>query len=472
MSLKKMANLHHTLAFRLTVWYAVIFSISAAIAFLFFYFLITSAFRDQTDRDLRKQLGVFSRIMASDGIEAVKRFAAIESQAAGEKKIFYRLLYPTGISFSSSNMTYWRDIGVARSQIDRVLNTKALVFETVVIPKPKQKVRILYSAIGSGIILQLGQSMENETRFVEAFKRIFTATILFFAVLSAAVGWFMARRAVAGVSAVTRTAQKISAGSLEKRVPVKGNNDEIDQLATTFNHMLDRIQKLVVGMKEISDNIAHDLRSPIARIRGSAEVALTTGMDAEDFEQMAASNIEECDRLLDLINTMLMISKTETGIQHLFAQRVALAGLVRKACELFQPVADEKGIALSFESTADDGIVLGDVSLLQRLSANLLDNALKYTPAGGSVRITIESEPRDKIMLSVADTGVGINPQHLPHIFDRFYRCDPSRSTVGSGLGLSLVQAIVKAHGAEIAVDSKAGEGSIFRVTFPVAHSS
>lgn len=468
MYLKKAIRLRHTLAFRLTLWYAGIFSASACIAFLFFYFLITSAFRDQTDRDLHKQLGVFSRIMATDGIEAVKRFAAIESQAAGEKKIFYRLMYPTGISFSSSNMSYWRDIGVNRSRIEKILDGEGRSFETILLSEKNQNVRILYSGIGSGIILQLGQSMENETRFIEAFKKIFIFTILLLAMLSAGGGWFMARRAVSGVEAVTRTARDISGGSLEKRVPVKANNDEIDQLATTFNQMLDRIQKLVSGMKEISDNIAHDLKSPITRIRGAAEVGLATGMTLAEFEHMAAGNIEECDRLLDMINTMLMISKTEAGIGEFKPQKVDFAQIVREACELFQPIAADKKIALSCD--AEEAVEMrGDVSMLQRMSANLLDNALKYTPDGGKVRLSVRRDPQRKAVLTVTDTGIGISEKDLPHIFDRFFRCDPSRSTSGAGLGLSLAKAIVKAHNGSIEVDSGMGKGSSFRVVFAAA---
>ena len=465
MYLEKAIRLRHTLAFRLTLWYAGMFSVSACIVFLFFYFLITSAFRDQTDRDLQKQLGVFSQIMAADGIEAVKRFAAIESQAAGEKKIFYRLMYPTGISFSSSNMSYWRDIGVSRPRIEKILDGETLAFETMQIPARNANVRVLYSTIGSDIILQLGQSMENETRFIEAFRKIFTVTVLLLIMLSAGVGWFMARRAVSGLELVTRTARNISAGSLEKRVPVKANNDEIDQLATTFNDMLDRIETLVSGMKEISDNIAHDLKSPITRIRGSAEVGLTTGMTLPEFEQMAASNIEEWDRLLDMINTMLLISKTEAGVSEFRSETVDLACIVQDACELFRPVANDKQIALSCD-VGETVQIKGDVSMLQRMSANLLDNALKYTPPGGTVHLTARWEAKDRAVMTVTDTGIGISEKDLPHIYDRFFRCDPSRSQTGSGLGLSLAKAIVTAHNGTIDVKSEVGLGSTFRVVF------
>ena len=156
--------------------------------------------------------------------------------------------------------------------------------------------------------------MESYSRFLAAFKGIFISTMTFLILVAAGLGWFMARRAVSGVEAVTRTARKISAGTLEERVPLKGRDDEIDQLALTFNQMLDRIQTLLTEIKEMTDHIAHDLRSPLTRIRGIAEVTLTTANSLKEYETMAASTIEECDRLLDMINTMLLISKTESGV--------------------------------------------------------------------------------------------------------------------------------------------------------------
>jgi heavy metal sensor kinase len=443
------------------------FSLSACIAFIFFYLLMTSMFRDQTDRDLYRQAGIFSTIMATDGVEAVKRFAALESQASGEKKIFYRLFYPTGISFSSSNMSYWQDIGVTRTNVEQALHGISQIYETLTIPNRAEQVRILYSNIGAGVILQLGQSLENVANFVEAFRQIVIATLIMLVLLSASFGWFLARRAVSGVQAVTRTARSISAGSLEERVPVNTRGDEIDQLATTFNAMLDRIQHLVEGIREISDNVAHDLKSPLTRIRGAAEIALTTGKNMAEFEQMAASNIEECDRLMDMINTMLMISQTEAGVGELTKADVDITQIVKDACDLFQPMAADKSVDLVC-GEIETATLKGDMSLLQRMVANLVDNAIKYTQAGGRVDVSVHTKKHHEIVLTVADTGVGISEVELPHIFERFYRCDPSRSTTGAGLGLSLAKAIAQAHQGQIIVKSEAGEGSTFKVLFPL----
>jgi len=454
----------------LTLWYAGIFTLSSCVAFLLFYILITSFIQERTDQELLSQVNRFSTLLVTEGFEAVKNDAVIEAQAAGIKKVFFRLLSLKGQVFSSSNISYWKDININETAIRELLQGSSHVFETITIPDYKDKVRILYALLSPSIILQVGQAMESYSRFLDAFKGIFIITMTFLIILAAGVGWFMARRAVSGVEAITQTAQSISGGTLGKRVPVKERGDEIDQLAMTFNQMLDRIQTLVTEIKEMSDNIAHDLRSPITRIRGIAEVTLTDGKSMDEYENMAASTIEECDRLLDMINTMLMISKTESGVDKLSFERIDLANLVREACELFEPTAEDKSVTLSCEVPQKSHLV-GDNRTIQRMLSNLLDNAIKYTPSGGTVSVSVSENDERNIVITVKDTGIGISPNDLPRIFDRFYRCDQSRTTLGIGLGLSLARAIARAHGGDITVTSLLNQGSIFTVTLPILKS-
>ncbi|MFC1823279.1 ATP-binding protein [Thermodesulfobacteriota bacterium] len=464
MSLKNPPRVHHTLAFRLTLWYAAVFTFSSCVAFLFFYFLITSAIRDRTDYDLSQQAEKFSTLLSINGIDEVKRSAILEAQAAGERKIFFRLLSLRGEEFSSSNMSYWRDIGVEMRAIRKLAEGSPKVFDTIVLPERRHKVRIFYALIGRGLILQLGQSMENYTRFIEAFRKIFISTMLLLVLLAALVGWFMARQALSGVGEITRTASDISSvGTLEKRVPVNPKGDEIAQLAGTFNQMLDRIQKLVKGIREMSDNIAHDLKSPVTRIRGIAEVTLTTESSVDAYRQMAASTIEECDRLLDIINTGLLISKTESGVGQIIDEEVDMVKVIQDACELFEPLAEDKGIKL-IADVPDQCLMRGDMRMIQRMIANLLDNALKYTPHEGTVDISCKKVGEKRVTATIKDTGIGISAEDLPHIFERFFRVDASRPQTGAGLGLSLAQAIAYAHGGQIAVTSTPGRGSTFTV--------
>ena len=467
MSLKRLSSLRHSLALRLTLWYAGIFLLSAGIAFAFFYYLITSTIRGRTDQDLLAEVRSFSSVMLSQGIEAVKRQAVLESQAAGEKKIFIQLVYPDGRVFSSSNMSYFRNIPVATEAISRMLDQGEPLFATVSSPDRSHEIRVVYALLGPGLIVHLGQSMDDLTRIIDAFQRTFVAIMAVLFILAAVIGWFMARRALAGVENVTRTARRISGSSLTERVPVTGREDEIDQLAVTFNQMLDRIQTLVTGIKEMTDNIAHDLKSPITRIRGEAELTLVGSGSREEYEAAAASAIEECDRLIEMINTMLFISRTEAGVTQPERAEMDIAALVRDACRLFKAPAEEKGITL--DGRGPERLALsGDIRLLQRMIGNLLDNAIKYTRANGRVDVAVRSPAGGRVEIEVRDTGPGISATDLPHVFERFYRGDPSRSQTGAGLGLSFARAVARAHGGEITAASSPGDGSTFTVTLPV----
>jgi len=467
MYLKRLLKLRHTLAFSLTLWYAGIITISTCVAFFLFYLLITSFMRDQTDQDLLNQARTISSVLTAQGFDAVERIAILEAQAAGEKKIFIRLLSRNGSVFSSSNMSYWQNIRIKKAPINQLLQGDHYVFDTISIPGRKPQIRVLYSVMGQGLILQLGRSMENYSQFIEVFQKIFIITISILIVGAALIGWFMARQALSGMAAVTRTARHISGGALGKRVPVTQKGDEVNELATTFNQMLDRIETLVAGVKEMSDNIAHDLKSPVTRIRGIAEITLTTDPSIQAYENMAASIIDECDRLLDMINTMLVISKTEAGVEKLSFEKLNIAGIIRDACDLFQSSAEDKDLMLNCNIT-EDIFFSGDRRMFQRMLANLIDNAIRYTPSTGTIDVSVHSNNQQTVSISIKDTGMGISAEALPHVFERFYRCDPSRAETGTGLGLSLALAIARAHGGNIDVSSQVGKGSTFTITLPM----
>jgi heavy metal sensor kinase len=470
MYLKKLARRPRTLAFRLTILYALIFTLSSFGAFLVFNFLIISGFRERTDRELLNDLSELSSHLVFGGMAAVELDIIQEADSSGVDRMFLRLLSTDGEALVSSDMSSWRNITIDRHVLKVLRGGSNHVFETLDIPNRKHKVRILYGIVGPGKFLQMGKSLEDDERFMEAFRERFVVLMAVLMGVGALVGWFMAKRALLGVEEVTRTAEEISEGDIERRVPLRARGAEIERLANTFNNMVDRIHALLRGMREMTDNIAHDLKSPITRIRGIAEMTMTNSDSLDEFKTMAANTIEECDNLLEMIKTMLDISELEAGAGDLVMREVDMATVVEDACELFQPLAEDKEIAVVVE-VSREAFVDGDIQKLQRMVANLLDNAIKYTPPEGTITVSINGDT-DQIFLSVSDTGVGISGEGLAKVFERFYRCDPSRSHDGAGLGLSLVMAVACSHGGDVAVTSAPGKGSTFTVSLPRKSSS
>jgi len=465
MSFEKLRRFRRTLAFRLTLWYAGIFTVSSIVAFFLFYLQIASILRYRTDEELLDDLKEFAALLETKGMEELTETMIVEANEDGVKEVFYRLLAPDGRISASSDLFFWGDLPVHRAALPEIAADRKPVFETLAIEGREHKARTVYGTIGPDTIMQIGMSLEDNDDFLAEFRQIFGFTVPAVMVLAGFFGWFMAKRALGSVEEVTRTARSICGGDLQQRVPVTGRAEEIDRLAVTFNEMLDRIQTLITEMKEMTENIAHDLRSPITRIRGVAEMALTTGKVMHEYEAAAANTVEECDRLLEMINTMLYISRAESRAERLSAEEVNIARVVHDACELFRPVAEDKGVSLIARADRDL-LVRGELQDLQRMVANLIDNALNYTPAGGVVTVSAHQDGK-AVLLRVEDTGIGIAPGEIPHIFRRFYRCDRSRSRPGVGLGLSLVQAIVQAHRGEISVSSVPNTGTTFTISLP-----
>lgn len=467
MSFETLRRFRRTLALRLTLWHAGLFLAAAVLAFVLFYLQTAALLRERTDHELLDGIREFSALLADKGLGEVKRTMVLESREHGEKNIFFRLLTPIGTESASTDVSSWGPLTTNQAAVQRIAAHGEPVFETLAVKGRRHAARVVYAPIGPGAILQIGISLEDNDALLAGYRRIFGATVAVVIVLASVLGWVIATRALTHVDEVTRTARAISGSDLAHRVPVKGQADELDRLATTFNDMLDRIQGLVTEMNEMNENIAHDLRSPITRMRGMAEMALTAGKGVEDYAAAAATTVEDCDHLLEMINTMLYISQAGAAAGDLPMDEVDMSAVVRDACELFQPVAEDKGVHLVVD-IATHLRVRGALQGLQRMLANLIDNALNYTPRPGTVTVSVRGDEKLGI-IAVKDTGIGISQDDLPRIFQRFYRCDRSRSRPGTGLGLSLVQAIVHAHGGQISVRTAPNAGTTVIVTLPCA---
>lgn len=464
MFLKTLRSLRHTLALRLTLWYAGIFAASSILAFTLVYALVVSVVQERTDEDLEEDIEEFASLMQSGGLERVKAEITEDTEGSGASQNFFRLWAPDGRALLATDLSSWPGLDNPRDVLARVNGADEPLLATLALPRREDKVRIVYGTIAPGLVLEIGESLEEDEELIAALLGGFLITLAAVTMLGGPIGWFMARRALRGVQEVTRTATEIADGALDRRVEVRFQGDELDTLARTFNTMVDRIQALVIGMREMTDNLAHDLRSPLGRIRASAETSLTSGGSKAEAEAMAATT-EECDRLLEIINTTLDIAEAESGAAKLKLTDIDLVELVHDALELFQPIAEDKQITITAD-LPDHCRFHGDRQRLQRVVANLLDNGLKYTPIGGRVTIKLVAKG-ERVTLSIEDTGIGISSNESARIFERFYRCDRSRSKQGNGLGLSLALAFVRAHGGDITVNSTPGQGSTFTVVLP-----
>lgn len=323
-----------------------------------------------------------------------------------------------------------------------------------------------------GFAVRVGTSIDFIERDVARLTRLLVPLGLVLTLLSPLGGYWLATRATSPLANVLTTARRLRPSNLGERLPLRGTGDELDQLSVTINRFLDRIATYVRQQREFVDNAAHELRSPLAAIQGSVDVALNSDRSVEEYKELLYSVIDECSELRLLVNHLLLLTESDNGTDEIGTETVAFDEVVGRSLEMFRGAAEERNIEL------DAGVlcpapVRGQAVRLRQVVNNLLENALKFTPTGGRVRVLLARAGDDNIALTIADSGIGLSAEDLPHIFERFYQADRARqrnatSVRGHGLGLSICQAVVQAHGGTIEVKSVVGQGTTFRVGLPL----
>ena len=454
-----------SLAFRLAFIYALLFALGAVVSTVVGHVMVMAQIKRTINNDLLREVDDIPAKLGQDSIVDIERVFAQEAKVMGINDCCYRLLDARGAVLASSDPSGWQRVRfpVLAPEEQR---SGAPVFKTVPIPDERRAARILTRQLTPERAIQIAYSMEDQVVFLSHYRRTAILVVSGMLLLGTLIGWHMGRRTASGVKQMTRAARRIAQGGLEERVRIEGNSREIDELARAFNSMAERIQGLLRETKESNDHIAHDLRSPIARIRAVAEASVVSPISHDEHEAVAGSIVEECDRLLLMVNTMLDISEAEAGVLKMTFVEMDVAAMARQCVELFGPAAESRQISLRLDAPAP-AVVRGDLQRCQRMLSNVLDNALKYTEPGGAVQVTVRSSG-DAVTIAVRDTGAGVDPSELPRIFDRFYRGDRSRHQAGNGLGLSLALSVARAHGGNIEVVSASGQGSTFTITLPV----
>lgn len=360
----------------------------------------------------------------------------------------------------------YRDLPLDPTSLAAALRQEA-VFATLAAPVEGDAVRSYTTAIlENGHVVGVLQILESLGGVQEALDRLLTALLLggpLLALVAALGGYFLAARALAPIDQITRTAHRISAEDLSRRLNLPATNDEVGRLAATFDEMLARLDEAFRRERQFTADASHELRTPLAAMQAILSVTRGQRRSAEDYEAALADLADETDRLRGLTEDLLRLARGEAQCGGA-REQINLSTLLGDVTDSLRPLAEAKGLALTCD-VADDLTLVGDGDALIRLFVNLLDNAVKYTERGG-ITVTGRAEANG-VRVTVADTGIGIPAEHLPHVFERFYRVDKGRAERGTGLGLAIAQQITQAHGGALTVDSTPGVGTTFTVILP-----
>ena len=449
-----------TSTFRLVAVYLVFFALSVGAILAYVFWNTAGLIERQTDETIRAEVQGLSdqyRILGLGGVADV-----INRRVEEGAGTIYLMVSPRGeriagnldaLPASAKGEPGWIDFPIT---VGKGTNPQ------------RHSGRAYYAQLSGGYILLVGRDVQEQRQFRDTIQRAMLWSLLLAPVLGFGGGLLMSRNFLRRIDAITGATRTIMAGDLTQRMPVAGSGDELDRLATSLNDMLSQIERLMTGMKEVSSNVAHDLKTPLTRMRARVESALRADNPGEQRSALEKT-IEESDQLLQTFNALLSIARAEAGNAREGLVAADAAEIVRDVAELYEPIVEEAGGSLQTEI---DGAlpVRADRQLLAQALSNLIDNALKYGAGTqtGEAKLTIKTGVQQgKAVISVSDTGAGIPPEQRERVLERFVRLDESRSRPGNGLGLSLVSSVMKLHGGSITLGD-AGPGLSATLELPL----
>lgn len=436
-----------------------LFAVSVTALLFFTYWNTRRTLDAQVDQIIEAEITGLSEEYQHFGLQGLAETVRSRSSRAGQS------LYVLSDSlhhYVAGNLEFWPQISDVPGQMvefdfDRPVNGKL---------EPR-RARGRVFALAGGFSLLVAQDVHDRYLTERMFTTTLPWTVVLILILGAVGGGLMSRNMLQRLDTINRTSGEIMAGDLSRRVPLNGSGDEFDVLAENLNRMLDRIERLMKGLREVTDSVAHDLRTPLNRLRNRLEESVArlsaSGAQADEIERAIA----ETDKLIATFNALLLIAETDAGTTRAAMSALDLGGVAADVVELYEPLAEEKHVALVLMPGADV-VIEGNRSLVAQALANLVDNAIKYTPAGGKVRIRAANTSTG-VELSVADSGPGIPAADRQRVTERFVRLEASRNSPGTGLGLSLVVAVAHFHHAEFLLEDNAPSGLKAVLRFPKA---
>lgn len=453
-------RLIRTQAFRIVLLYALLFALSVTALLGFTYWNTRRTLDAQADQIIQAEITGLNEQYQRLGWQGL--YESVVSRSTNPGQALY-LLADGSHRRIAGNLDVWPSTTTQESgnyiefDYERRVNN---------LPETRRARGEVFRLEGGGFFLLVAEDVHDRDLTQHMFTTTLPWTVGLILLFGLAGGGLMSQNMLSRLDTINRTSGEIIAGDLTRRVPVTRAGDEFDVLADNLNRMLDRIERLMKGLREVTDSVAHDLRTPLNRLRQRLEQSqarfLAEGRDAGEIERAIA----ETDRLIATFNALLLIAETDAGTGRNAMTVLDLDSVARDVAELYEPLADEKGITLVLRSGSGAQIE-GNRSLVAQALANLVDNAIKYTPAGGLVMMSV-SQAADGVVLTVADTGPGIPAEDRPRVVERFVRLEASRSSPGTGLGLSLVAAVAHFHGTQLELGDNA-PGLKASLTFPRA---
>lgn len=446
-----LTKLFRTTTFRLSLTYLALFSVAAGVAIFFIYWNTTVLLSRQINQTIDAELTGLAEQYRAGGLEQLVRIVAERSETPGNS--LYLVANKDGKqlagNLSAVSPQLWDSVGPVEFVYSRPASggvERRLAFANVF-------------RLPGGYRLIVGRDIEDRRELSQLILTTMLWGLGAMALVGIGGGYWVSRKLLTRIDELAATTRTIMAGDLARRLPISGSGDELDRLSQSVNLMLARIEQLMAGLREVSDNIAHDLKTPLNRLRNRVEEALREPQDETGYRDVLERTIEEADGLIKTFNALLSIARLEAGAGGENRDTLDMAALVHDVAELYEPVAEERGIALKAQAS-DPIIIHGDRQLLGQALANLIDNALKYgTPSGGAgngyaPEVDVRADTRDGVArIMVSDRGPGVPASERDRVLSRFVRLEASRSEPGSGLGLSLVAAVARLHGGRLRLE-------------------
>ncbi len=459
--MNRFAQVWRTSTVRLTATFIAIFIVFAILLMAFIGWQSSVQIQRQQTDDIDREIRQFQRIETNQGIRALA--FAVNRLSSQPGPGIYFLGDAAGLYLLGNVADVPAEVvinpGVYSFDYERPNPLGDDVVEEGRPPRQREGIAVVRSIeLGNGMRLVVGRDVVERRGYSAIILQSFMVGVVGIVLFSLIAGGITARRVLRRIDTIQQTSTKIMSGNLSERVPVTRRNDEFDALATNLNAMLDRIEQLLQGLKEVTDNVAHDLKTPLTRLRNQAEAALRDTASVETREQALENVIAESDRLIQTFNALLMIARVEAGAPSGALSEINISEIVADVAELYGPVAEDEGIAV--ETRIAEGVTLkANRELIGQAMVNLLENAMKYARPedGKSGRIDVSlSQQADRVSISVADNGPGIPDGERKRVLERFVRLEKSRSEPGSGLGLSLVNAVARLHGGTFRIEDNA----------------